>query len=254
MEELFSRLGFNAKETSIYLHLIEGGPSPATEISKAVKESRTNTYMVLDKLSEKGFIRIDDSQSVRRFCAEHPDRLKAGLLERQKEMAETKRSFDAALPELLSAFNLGNHNTGVVSLQGLDGLKAAMEDMTKSKTELLVWCSHVANKDLIAWRIIENAGYKRRSQGIATRALFQKEAADWSHIQNFKNKGFEVRLWGENPFMGEVVIYGSKVAITAYEPEILITILTNQVIADTFRTIFENSWKQSVALPGTVEK
>ncbi len=61
--------------------------------------------------------------------------------------------------------------------------------------------------------------------------------------QDFKNKNYEIRFWGNEPLPGEIVIYGNKVAFTVYKPSLIVTIMTNDVMAKTFRAIFEQLWQ-----------
>jgi sugar-specific transcriptional regulator TrmB len=249
MLEVLKRLDFSDKESKIYLHLVSNPPLTAAELAKQLRESRTNIYMVLDKLVQRGVIVADDTEPVRRFAAADPSSLQNLVKIRQREIIVAKQALDTTLPDLISAFNLGQQRPGVVSQEGVEGLKASMNDMGKSKTDLLVWGSDIANQQPEVWKIIETAGYKRRSKGINTRCLFHNEAITWPHIQEFKDKGFDVRIWGDKPFIGEVVVYDNKVAITNYADTIIVTTLTHQVIADTFRTIFENCWQAAEKLP-----
>ncbi len=251
MESLFRALDFTEAEAAVYRHLLAEGGGTAADIAKKTKQTRTNTYMVLNKLLERGVVVADDSVAVRRYEAASPQVLERLLREEQRALAQTKRSLDDAMPELLAMFNLSQQRPGVVHLTGYDGLKTSFEDQAKSKTELLVWASDVANRDPKVWQIIDRGGYKRKAKGINTRCLFHTGAAHWPHINDFALKGFEVRLWGAQPIVDEVLIYDDRVTFTSFDPEILVTILTNKTLADTFRTIFETCWQTAAPLPQT---
>lgn len=247
MDTLLPELGLSEIEAKIYLYLLERAAETAAAIAKATQQTRTNTYMLLSKLEEKGIVLTDDTGPVRKFAAANPRVLQQQLRSQQQALARTSKSLELALPDLLAAFNLAQQKPGVVYLQGYEGLKASFEDQAKAKTDLLVWGSDIANRDPRVWQIIENGGYKRRAKGIITKALFHPGAKGWPHIREFANKGFEVRLWGE-PITGEVLIYDNRVTFTTFEPEIIVTILTNDVMADTLRIIFENCWQSAATI------
>ena len=49
-------LGFGDKEASVYLVLLELGPSTTTEISRAAGINRTTGYDILESLASEGLI------------------------------------------------------------------------------------------------------------------------------------------------------------------------------------------------------
>lgn len=249
MQQTLRQLGFSEKEANIYLYLVNNQPQTAAELARSLGESRTNIYMVLEKLVQRGVIANDDNEPVRRFAAVDPSSLRNLLKDKQREVILAKQALDTALPDLITSFNLGQQRPGVVYLEGMSGLKASLSDMTKAHTKLLIWGSDLANQDPEVWRAIEAAGLQRKAKGIETHCLFHDTAQQWPHLQDFAAKGFTVRTWGQQPFEGEIVIYDDKVAITTHAPSLIITVLTNRVIADTFRTIFDNCWQAATPLP-----
>lgn len=251
MENLFKALDFTEAEAAVYRHLLAEGGGTAAVIAKKTRQTRTNTYMVLHKLLERGVVMADDTTAVRHYEAASPLLLEQQLRQQQRELVQTKQSLDAAMPELLAMFSLSQQKPGVVHLTGYDGLRASFEDQAKSKTELLLWGSDIKNRDPKVWQIMDKGGYKRRARGITTRALFHTGAAQWPHIDDFVHKGFEIRLWGKQLSPGEVLVYDDKVTFTVYQPEIVVTVLTSEVMAQTFRGIFDNCWQSATPIVPT---
>ncbi len=56
-------------------------------------------------------------------------------------------------------------------------------------------------------------------------------------------RGYDVRFWNETPFVADIVLYDDKIGMTAYGDALITTVITNKVIADTFRVIFEGTWE-----------
>lgn len=242
MTEVLQQLGFTTKEAVIYEYLLKHGAMNAASIARSINESRTNTYMLLEKLINKYAVVVDESKPIKQYAAANPQTLQNHLKLKQEELMSAKRILSDALPSLMTTYNLSQAKPSVTYLKGLSGLKKSFEDQAKSKTDLLVWASDLANSDPHVWHVIENGGYKRRSKGIKTKAIFHEAARSWAHLNGFKAKGFEIRTSGETPYIAEVLIYDSKVTITDYTDGVTITVINNQIIADTFRTIFEAAW------------
>lgn len=245
MKDVLGELGLNEKEAKFYLFLLENGNKTAAEISKELKETRTNAYMILNKLIDEGLISTDDSTKVQRFFANSPEKLKNLLVSQQQQIRQNQIALNRALPELTSLYSLGTHKPGVVYLEGLKGFKALLEDMYRSGQPSSLLASDVVPQNEEAWVLLERETKKRGAKEIPTRAIFHEQAREWLNKKTFGAKGFDVKFWGDKPLEGEVVIYGEKIAFTVYKPALIVTVITNKVLADTFLTIFDQLWSIS---------
>ncbi len=243
MNDLFIRLGFSEKEAFCYHILLENGSLTASDVSKRISESRTNTYMILERLDKSGMVIIDDSLAVRRYGAADPSVLKQNLIVKQQELKRTQNLLVNYLPELNSLYNLERLKPGVVYLEGIKGLEVMLDDMARSNDEVLLIPGGPIKGE--AWETLKNGIIKRANKGIKTRAIFQEDARELIDHKLHQKQKYEVRFWGKAENPGEVVVYGNKCVFTAYEPEIINTILTNDVIAQTLRSIFEGLWAQA---------
>lgn len=247
MEELLSRLGLNEKESKFYLLLVHAGWLTAAEIAKKTGESRTNAYMVLDKLIADNLVEVSEASAVRRYGAADPIHLRSRLGQQQQQLKQTQAALAAALPQLASTYKLGQHRPGVVYFEGLAGLKALLEDNAKTTSgtiDLIASNEALSNKE--AWAMLQKGIAKRAAKGIATRGLFHVREDKKPVIKRFATSRYEIRFWGNQPLPGEIVIYGHKIAFTVYQPSLIVVIMTNQVLAETFRVIFEQLWAHAV--------
>lgn len=244
METSLQQLGLNEKEAKFYVKLLEDGPLAAAEIAKELGESRTNTYMVLDRLLEQGLV-IADDKGVRRYAAADPSSFKKLLIRQQQQLKANQLALSSVLPQLTSIYQLGQHKPGVAYFEGLDGYRVFQDNVSKGEN-ICVFGSDVVSENKEAWRELQRAVQKRRARGGVVRILFHHDAKDWLDVGLFRENGYEVRFWGENPLEGEITLYGdSKVGITAYQPGIITTVITNGVIAGTFQTLFEQLWEKA---------
>lgn len=245
MEHALLQLGLNEKESKYYVFLLSQSALTAAEIAKNLGESRTNTYMVLDRLLEQELIAADDKVAVRRYSAIDPASLKKLLLRKQQELKQNQLTLAGILPELSSIYHLSQHKPGVVHFEGLEGYKSFQDDVARSKPPIGVLASNVVPDNKQAWEALQKAVRSRRARGTISQIIFHKDAKNWLDIKAFKANGYEVRFWGDFPLEGEIVIYGNKVGITAYQPVVMTTVITNEIIAGTFRTIFEQIWSDA---------
>ena len=68
-------LGFGDKEASVYLALLELGPSTTTEISRRAGINRTTGYDILESLAGDGLINPIGDTKIQKFSAESPEKV-----------------------------------------------------------------------------------------------------------------------------------------------------------------------------------
>jgi hypothetical protein len=243
MDTALQQLGLNPKEARLYLFLIERSPMTAANIAQELQESRTNTYMILDKLVTEELVELHDQQvGVRKFSAAHPKKLRNLLIEQQQQLRQGQAALNTIMPQLLSNFQLGQHKPGIAYFQGLDGYRSFQENIARAKQPIQIYASNVVPENEEAWEVLQQASRNRASRGTPAQILFHTDAKKWLDVPAFMARGYEVRYWGDRPLEGEIVIYENKVGITAYQPTPITTVITNDIIATTFRAIFEQLW------------
>lgn len=99
-------LGFSDKEASVYLALLELGPSTTTEISRRAKINRTTGYDILESLASDGLINILGETKIQKFVAENPDKVIVFLENKIKKGEERLKQAYNLLPELFSIYNV----------------------------------------------------------------------------------------------------------------------------------------------------
>ena len=245
MLPLLQRLGLNEKEARVYLLLIDNPHLTAAEIARLSEESRTNTYMILDRLVDIGVVAVG-GEAVKRFDAMEPTGLQRIIYDKQAELKAAHAELRSVLPALNSKFRLSHHKPGVVYREGLDGLKESFADMTRTGEEVLIFISDLSPENPEALGVILNSLDARKKANIQSRALLHEAGRQYTNISEYVPKrNMHTRFIGETPYEGEVAIYGDKCAFTVYVPTIIVTTITNAVLANTMRTVFENLWQQA---------
>ena len=246
MKETLHKLGLNQKEAGVYQLLLANPNLTASQVSQKFGESRTNTYMLLESLKARELVEEETTQPVKRYSAADPRNLQKILAAKQQELRQTQASLSALLPQLESSYSLGQHKPGVVYLEGLDGFRSFLDDMAKTKDATVwLWASSKSYRGSDMRPILDKGIQKRRARGIKTNAIYPKQGRDWRVKEEAAAQNFEIRFWGDEPTLGEIVLYDNRVAFTVYEPALVVTIVTNDILAATFGAIFRQMWQSA---------
>jgi sugar-specific transcriptional regulator TrmB len=242
MEEVLEEVGLGPKEVIVYKLLLQQGSQSATQLAEAADEGRTNMYALLDGLIEKKLVVADRSKRVAQFKLTDPMNLQSLLQARQMNVQQAATGLQNLMPALRSQYSLVGDKPGVVHMAGTEGLLRLLDDMVRSRTEVLLVASDRADVEGIEG--FKERLLRRRDNGVATRALAHDADRDRRRTI-YAERGMELRFLGELPFTGEMVVYEDNVAFTVYEPQLITTVVTNPFIAETMRTLFENLWHQA---------
>lgn len=241
MEDILYEIGLNDKETAIYLSLLKNPWQTAQQLSTKTDIKRTNAYRILDDLLEKELVKHDKSP-VRKFCATEPQALQRLLQQSQQNLKKTSQALSQVMPSFRSQYALSLNKPGVVHSAGTDGLEQLLIDMATSQTEVLLVAGDDYPTDETVLARFQDLIMQRKKCGVATRALFHDGPDSDFFRDKFQERGFDVRFLGNIPFKSEIALYENNVAFTVYDPSIITTIVTNQHIAETMRTLFEELW------------
>lgn len=241
MEEVLVKAGIRKKESRIYLHLLDKGAQTAAEIAKELNESRTNTYMIMERLVRQGLIKINEDKNIRRFEAANPDALKNIFVERQQKLRQEQVALNKVLPQLASIYSLGRNKPGVVYFEGIEGYKRVQEDMAKATEVKCILASAIVPENKEAWDVLQKAVKKRRTLGSKAQIVFHEQAKKIIELKSFQ-KGYEVKFWGKEPLDGEIAVYGNNIVLTVYKPKLIVTVVTNDILARTLKSVFDQIW------------
>lgn len=247
--EWLKTIGLSQKQQDLYLYLLRHGGLTATELSDALKEQRTNIYLLVDKLIEAGLIVRDESQSVVRFQPVSPNRLQKLMNARQKSIAEQSLQLKKDLPNLLGLYHLHVAEEGMAYFEGLEGYSSALEDMIRSNLEVCVFGS----TDIVSVRpdaseVLRKSLQRRALAKVSTRVIFDtslEESKDLTiFISEATKKYMKHKFWGNQSFgHGEIAIYGGTLVFTSYDEKLISLVIKNPSLAQIFQSVFETAWE-----------
>lgn len=196
LDKTLQKYGLEAKESQLYLALLELGKSTILELSKKTKIKRAGLYYTIQNLVNKGLvIEGKDKNQKRHWTAVDPDTLLAREDERH-------RLLSLVMPELRNLNNASTKKPRITYYPGKDGIsKMDSEIITRyAKTlppEQRVALEYANPKDIFAGTFVSAEGsVKNRLDNkvslriIAPRTPFNEKLAASQNLKDFR----ELRL------------------------------------------------------------
>ena len=128
--------------------------------------------------------------------------------------------------------------------RGLAGVKQIYSEIIKEKIDYVAFGSPKESESIIGDIFWQNLHAKQKKYKIKAKMIFHKSLRNWKRLipkEIIKLKFFEGNL---EP-LTETTVYGSKVAFVVWTEKPITTIINNQHVADSYRLVFENLWKQA---------
>jgi sugar-specific transcriptional regulator TrmB len=230
-------LGLRESEAKIYLYLLENGLSTPPLVAKGVDIQRTNTYNVLKALKEKGLIEQQTKSKRKAYLARDPEALVFNL-EQRKEAAKK------LLPDLRALYTIQKNKPKIRFFEGWEEVKEIYLLTLQAKKIIAIgstlqmskidekftkyYLKQLAEKKIIFYDILTSASQTTMPQ-----------------IKNFLGSLHEAKfLPTKYPDLPtDILLWDDNIAIVALHEPIFGTILTNSLLANSFKTIFEVLWE-----------
>ncbi len=240
--ESLAEFGLSEEESRVYLTLLELGGSFASVIAGRAKIPRVNTYYILEGLRHKGLVTVNLKGKVKFFVAEPPQVL-------VNQMEDKWLGAKKMLPSLLNLGKTSGFKPVIRSYEGLEGVKAILDQTLEAKSEVLGYTNLEALGALMP-DYLKNYAEKLVKRGIKTRWLSPSTAQARQFIERFYPEGYPpelVEILFVNPnefnFENQISIYDQRVAVLSLNPKEMIgLVIDSAVYAKTERAIFNLAW------------
>jgi sugar-specific transcriptional regulator TrmB len=235
--QLLEQIGLTKGQASVYISLIEKGELSPPEVAGLTGESRTNAYMILQRLEELSL--IERKNNVKRVIYQplNPIALEALVEKKRLETSEIEQQVKHSMPQMLSYFYSFTEKPGIRLLQGLEGIKEIYTDTLRTKQDIYFVRTSEEVKYL-GEDYFKSYKKKRAELGITTYAFTIGPATLKKTLYDDVNK--MVRTW-INPedytAPVEINIYGDKVAYLVYGEEVMGVIIQSAFISECMRQI-----------------
>lgn len=235
-----TKLGLLESEAKIYLALLELGHSSVGKIAKKTNLNRVSVYKNLNSLVQQGLASYVITKNGKLFQAVNPTKIKNLISEKEKELNELK----SKLPQL-SALSLSQEKAALTEVyEGIRGGKTVWEnylaELKRGDEVLVVGASQSAS---LLGGYFKDWNNRRAKKKVRMKIIYNQDAKELIKIR--KNQPLtEVRIMPKEYITpASFEIAGNKVLIILYEPQLMITKLESQSVADSFRQYFKMLWK-----------
>lgn len=239
------QLGLSAEEAKVYETLLNRKPLSVAELAKKTPYKKGNLYNILRDLEEAKLISKKVNGKTSLFEAAHPSTIAQLLEEKDKELQKAKNVLEAAMPQMLSAYNLNHAKPGVRFFEGEQGLKKAYDNLLQLGEEILSISDDGKVRSFYSETYLKSFVRRRVSKKIKTKVVapttnkFNKSSKkDLRERRTISSKNY--------PFTFEINIAGSSVHITTLEKASPVAIVIHDpIIAANFKLIFQFMWDQA---------
>ena len=233
------KAGLSESQSKCYLVLIEHGQLSPTEIATLTGESRTNSYMICEKLELFGLITRKAGKKIV-YIPAHPSALETLAEQRRKIMVRNENEVKQTLSPLIDLFYASTEMPGTRTLQGVEGIKEVYRDTLRSKQDLyLLRSDH--DTPVMGIDFFNEYKAKRAAKGIRTFAL-TPDSPEVIHNQARDEELLITRtILPKGYYTGaaEIDVYGTKVAFISFGDTQMATIIDSPPIAEAVRQIMQ---------------
>ena len=236
---LLRKAGLTESQAKGYLALIEHGALSPADLAEKTDESRTNGYMICEKLEQLSLATKKEGKKAL-YTPNHPSALETLAEKRRKALVRNEQEVKDGLSPLIDLFYKFREEPGARTLQGIEGMKEVFDDILRTGKDVYMLRTTV-DAQALPVSFFEELRDKKVALGIHTYLLapLDTHATEALH-SNRDEQNFTYRTLYPNKVYTEPVelqIYGDKVAFIAYGETQMTTIITSPLIATAMRQL-----------------
>ncbi len=245
--QILSDLGFNKKEVSVYMALLEMFAATPTEISKKTNLNRTTCYDTLASLQKRGLVSKYKKRKKQYFHAADPRQLLSYLdrekQEYEKKINRQKKQLEAVMPELMSKLSPHQSAPKVEFFEGEKGMREAYEDTLNSKEYYYAYANHESMHEGMPNFFPEY--YERRVKaGILGKGIFPANKGSLEQATYNKDELRHSLFLADKTktFTPEVILYDNKMLVASWKEKMAV-IIESKELAQLQKLMFEELWE-----------
>jgi len=245
IEQVLQKVGLKDHEAKVYFACLQSPQGlKVQEITNTTRIKRSTVDFVLKNLTSKGFVTYHLDGARKTYTAESPQAILYNL-------EDATNQFKSIIPLLMSS-NIVGVKSKVRFYQGEDAMVNVLNDILftlswrEDKQKELIGISAVTDlENSIPASYHKRWVNKRVSCGIPLRWIVRESDKIWDkYIKTAKENLRQMRFIDDKkyPLNIDMWIYGESVAFTSYENELSAVIIENQLLSQSFRSIFNALW------------
>ncbi len=231
IDKVLSEIGLNEGEIRVYLALLKLGSSKASELKNETQLHRTTIYDFIEKLTNHNLVSYVIKNNIKYYMPKDPEQLLDYLEEKQENLKKI-------IPKLKEISKYQKKDIRVEVYKGVEGLKTILNDIIKTKKELLGFGIEEIEFKKRLPIFIEQFFRKEEEYHIKERILISDKAKFIFTNKNTCYRFIPNKYFNPNP----IFVYGNKVANVTWDP-LTIIITEHSDLADSYKKYFELLWR-----------
>lgn len=242
MQKLFKSLGLNAKESSVFLKLLELGAQPISVIARYAGVPRSTMYTILDSLEKHQLVESFQRAGIKYVKCVAVKDLEGVLSARQRKIEQTKNLLLEKIPELEAIENKLSITPRVKFHEDVKSVMKMYEEVLEEK-EFCSYFNPKLMKAMMPAYFYEIGEGIKRNKGNARELLVDcKEAKEYQKAYNSKKHQIKI-LPKTAKFPSDTIICPEKIYMISYgEKEISAIEIINPSLAKSQKEIFDLIW------------
>jgi HTH-type transcriptional regulator, sugar sensing transcriptional regulator len=229
--------GLTDKEAKVYLALLELGEGNVTKIAQKTGLKRAITYIVLDRLMQRGYASKTGRGKVLRFTAADPLQL--------FNSEQTRLSnFKFMLPLMRSLYNTPKAKPRFNYFEGKEAILTVYAEISRFPTARFI--SSIGRLNSFVPEEVERwqNEYESVTKHHQSMHLLTDTPADRNFAKIISGHSQQFRLLPKDTSLDmDFSIYGEKVAITSIGDPLFVVVIESLALARSITTLFELLWQ-----------
>lgn len=234
------KAGLTDSQAKGYLALIEHGQLTPVELAEVSGESRTNGYMICEKLEHLGLATKKEGKKAL-YTPAHPSALETLAEKRRKAVTRNEQEVKQGISPLIDMFYKLREEPSARTLQGLDGIKEVFADVLRTGQDVY-FMRTVADNQTLPDSFFTQHREDRFQKGIETYALTPVSDTGKAAVVAGTDEQYHFHRTFFPPEQYtapvEIQVYGDKVAFIAYGETQMATIIQSPPVAEAMRQLF----------------
>ncbi|MBI4439980.1 helix-turn-helix domain-containing protein [Candidatus Woesearchaeota archaeon] len=231
------QIGFNEKESKVYIELLQAGDSLVSEIFEKTGINRSLLYSVLSDLANKGLVTYILKSGVRYYRAAEPSKISAMLKEKES-------IFEDILPGLIALHRPKTKKPIIEILEGKGGIKTILNDVLRVKQEWVAFDVPGRGPEILG-STVHAFERERQKERIHLRVICVKTEYGIKRGKEFSQMKFTQVRHAPRPYESPASnwVYGDRVVIIFWYKEFPFAVrIIDKNLAESYRHHFKILW------------
>lgn len=242
MQSLCKRLGLDAKETQVFLTLMQLGAQPVSIIAKQTGLPRTSLYYLLDHLKQLRLIDEFERKGMKYVKCIPAKDIQDVLRSRERDIELTMTLLEEKLPELQALESTLSITPTVKFYEGKEEVKSMYSQIVQESS----FCAFVdlaAVKDVMPEYYDEIPKMIKQKGGMA-RELAVVSDESLEYMNKYSSKRHQIKILPKHmKFPSDVIVCKDHLYMTAYgEQQISAVQIFSESLAQTQQVLFDYLW------------